>query len=55
MAKKNKEQQVQSNDYLEFLRKRVNSANYRMSVSEQEYQKTVDKYNKEKLKLKLKT
>lgn len=46
-------QEQRDKEYLEFLKNRVNSVNYRMSVSEQEYKKTVDKYNKEKLKQKL--
>lgn len=52
--KQTKEQQLEKDkEYLAFLKKRVESVNYRMSVSEQEYKKTVDKYNKEKLKQKL--
>lgn len=51
--KPDKERDIKmSEEYLDFLRKRLNSANYRMSVSEQEYKKTQAKYDKEKLKLK---
>lgn len=49
-----KERQIQlSTDYVAFLKKRVESVNYRLSVSEQEYKKTKEKYEKEKLRLKL--
>lgn len=40
-------------DYLEFLRKRVFSLNYKKNVSDEEYAKTKAKYDKVKLKMKL--
>ncbi len=55
MAKKklNKAQQLkQEEDYVAFLKKRIDSKNYKNSVSEEEYQKTLAKYDKAKLKLK---
>lgn len=39
-------------DFVEFLRKRVQSENYKSSVASEEYQKTLQKYDKAKLKLK---
>ena len=39
-------------DFVEFLRKRVQSENYKNSVTLEEYQKTLQKYDKAKLKLK---
>lgn len=51
--KPDKERQIKmSEEYLAYLRKQIDSANYRMAVSEQEYKKTKAKYDKEKLKLK---
>jgi hypothetical protein len=41
------------NDYLNFLKKRLDSKNYKNNVSDEEYEKTKAKYEKEKLKLKL--
>jgi hypothetical protein len=49
-----KEQKIkQSEDYLEFLKKRLASENYKSSVTEDEYKKTKAKYDKEKLILKM--
>lgn len=39
--------------YAIFLRKRLDSNNYKNSVSKEEYEKTKAKYDKVKLKLKL--
>ena len=44
-SKKKKEYKT----YLEFLEARINSENYKNSVSEGEYEKTLAKYKKEKL------
>lgn len=51
MSKKEKKSEYK--DYLSFLEKRVNSANYKSNVSEEEYEKTKQKYKKEKLIQKL--
>lgn len=40
-------------DYLEFLRKRLESENYRKNVTAEEYAKTKAKYDKLKLRLRL--
>jgi hypothetical protein len=40
-------------DYFEFLETRINSENYKNSVSEEEYEKSLAKYKKEKLIRKL--
>lgn len=40
-------------DYRDFLQKRLNSKNFKANVSEEEYEKTKQKYDKVKLKLKL--
>jgi hypothetical protein len=58
MAKKKKTRKVEKTDlerheeYVEFLKKRVFSKNYKNNVDEEEYQKTKAKYDKAKLKLK---
>jgi len=39
-------------DYIAFLRKRLDSDNFKTSVSKEEYDKTKRKYDKAKLKLK---
>jgi hypothetical protein len=39
-------------EYVEFLKKRVFSENYKNNVDEDEYRKTKAKYDKAKLKLK---
>ena len=39
--------------YVEFLRKRVQSENYKSNVSEEEFKKTKAKYDKAKLKLRM--
>lgn len=40
-------------EYMEFLKKRLNSKNYKSGVSTEEYEETKAKYNKAKLILKL--
>lgn len=56
MAKRKKQTQKTDleryKEYVEFLRKRVFSENYKSNVSEEEYKKTRGKYDKAKLKLK---
>ena len=48
-----KEQKIaQEEDFVAFLRKRLDSENYKANVSEEEYKKTKAKYDKAKLKLK---
>ena len=42
----------QEEKYVEFLRKRVQSENYKANVSKEELKKTKAKYDKAKLKLK---
>jgi hypothetical protein len=39
-------------EFVEFLKKRVQSKNYKENVSKEEYDKTKAKYDKAKLKLK---
>lgn len=60
MAKKGKkkkptkaEQLKQLNDYIAFLKKRLESENYKNNVKAEEYEKTKEKYDKAKLRLKL--
>jgi hypothetical protein len=53
MGKNKKPTLKEEKDYLEFLRKRLDSKNYKANVSAEEYEKTKNKYNKQKLKLKL--
>lgn len=43
----------QEEDYAAFLKKRLDSNNYKNSVSKEEYEKTKLKYDKVKLKLRL--
>jgi len=42
-------------EYVEFLRKRLTSDNFKANVSEEEFNKTKLKYDKAKLKLKMMT
>lgn len=51
--KNNKSPIDQHKDYIAFLEKRVKSKNFRTNVSESEYNKTVEKLKKARLKLKL--
>jgi len=55
MAKNNnkKTQKQQDEDYFAFLKKRLESKNFKAAVSESEFQKTKAKYDKVKLKLRL--
>lgn len=43
----------QVEDYIKFLEKRLASKNYKNNVSEEEYKKTKEKLDKERLRLKL--
>ena len=53
MAKnKNKKSAVQQEEeYVAFLKKRLESSNYKTNASKEEYEKTKQKYEKAKLKL----
>ena len=51
---KKKKQKTKYKDYLTFLKKRLESKNFKARASEEEYQKTLDKYKKEKLRNKFK-
>ena len=52
--KKNKKSQIDMDrDYLAFLKKRLESKNYKAAVSKEEYEKTKRKYENVKLKIKL--
>lgn len=55
MAKKLSQSQQLAADkqYMEFLKKRLESKNYKSNVSDEEYEKTKAKYNKVKLRMKL--
>lgn len=48
-----RQQISESEQYLEFLKKRLNSENFKKNVSKEEFDKTKYKYDKEKLKLKM--
>lgn len=50
---KNKPARKEEENYAAFLKKRLDSANYKTAVSKEEYEKTKQKYDKVKLKLKL--
>ncbi len=43
----------QHRNYVEFLKKRLESENYKAAVSPEAYQKTKDEYDKAKFKLKM--
>lgn len=43
----------QEEDYVSFLKKRLDSENYKNSVTKEEYEKTKKKYDKAKLILKM--
>jgi hypothetical protein len=43
----------QEQDYVAFLKKRLESKNYKKNVSSEEYEKTKAKYDKAKFKLRL--
>lgn len=51
--KNNKSQRQQDEEYLAFLKKRLDSKNYKSAVTPEEYEKTKQKYDKVKLKLRL--
>jgi hypothetical protein len=52
--KKNKKPQIDMDrEYLAFLKKRLNSKNYKSAVSKEEYADTKRKYENVKLKIKL--
>ena len=53
MSKNKKPTRKQEEDYMSFLKKRLDSKNYKASVPVEEYEKTKAKYDKVKLKLKL--
>jgi len=56
MTKKNKKPRdivKETEEYLVFLKKRLDSANYKANVSKEEYDETKAKYDKVKLRLKL--
>jgi hypothetical protein len=56
MSKKKKKDPVEeTRQYVEFLKKRLESKNYKANVSAEEYQKTKEKYDKAKSRLKLLT
>lgn len=43
---------IETENYIEFLKKRLNSENYKDNVSADEYKKEKSKFDKAKLKLK---
>ena len=52
--KKNKKSQIDMDrEYASFLKKRLDSKNYKAAVSKEEYEKTKRKYENVKLKIKL--
>lgn len=54
MSEKNKNKKStlqQETDYVAFLKKRLESNNYKSNVTKEEYEKTKEKYEKAKLKL----
>lgn len=51
--KKTKDIAKETEEYLVFLKKRLDSSNYKANVSKEEYEKTKEKYDKAKLRLKL--
>ena len=56
MAKqeKNKDKQIErEEEYVEFLKNRLESINYKTNVSKEEYELTRKKYEKEKFKLRV--
>ena len=48
-----KERIKQEEDYLAFLKKRLESKNFKNNVSQEEFDKTKEKYDKAKLVLKI--
>ena len=54
MKKRTKQQEIRhEEDYVDFLKKRLGSKNFKNNVSEEEFNKTQQKYDKAKLKLRL--
>ena len=53
MAKNKKPTKKQEEDYMFFLKRQLDSKNYKSAVSAEEYAKTKAKYDKVKLKLRL--
>jgi hypothetical protein len=53
MKKSKSEETKQETQYLEFLKKRLASKNYKANVSAEEYDKTKQKYDKAKFRLKI--
>lgn len=53
MKKKKEVTLQQRKDYLAFLEKQLNSENYKKAVTKEEYEKTKQKYDKEKLLIKM--
>ena len=52
--KQSKQEQLQhERDYVDFLEKRLSSTNFKKNVSEEEFQKTQEKYKNVKFKLRL--
>lgn len=52
--KRNKQSSIEhEEDYVLFLRKRLNSENFKNNVEKEEYKKTKLKYDKAKLKLRM--
>jgi uncharacterized protein YPO0396 len=51
---KNKQEEIEHEQkYLEFLKKALDSENYKKNVSADKYQQTKEKYNKVKFRLKI--
>ena len=54
MKKKSKSEMLKhEKDYVEFLKKRLESDNYKKNVSAEEYEETQDKYKKAKFRLRI--
>jgi hypothetical protein len=53
MNKKTKDIIKETEAFIVFLKKRLDSKNYKANVSEEEYTKTKEKYDKAKLRLRL--
>lgn len=52
-SKKTKDIIKETEDYLVFLKKRLDSKNYKAAATKEEYEKTKQKYDNAKLRLKL--
>ena len=54
MAKKSKFEEIKhEEEFIAFLKKRLESKNFKTNVSQEEFDKTKQKYDKAKLKLRL--